>query len=512
MKNGTYCVMLDCSRNGVMNVSALKKFVKIISSMGYNAIMLYTEDTYEVVGEEYFGLFRGKYTIAEIKEIDAYALSLGVELIPCIQTLAHLDTLLRWHAYESIADTPDCLLVGEEKTYELIEKMISSISNTFSSKRIHLGLDETFNIGKGKFFDKNGYAERSEIFAKHYSKVVDIAQKHGFSPIVWGDMLVDFELKANCTTVCWDYYTEDKNIFGQKLKSHLLSGDDVWYAGGVISWLGFAPYNQFSSNVLKEHLCVCKENGINNFIVTLWGDDGKECSYFSTLPALFSAIKYWQFGEVESYLGEFENIVGVSYSDMLMLDEVNNIGEKIKWQNPNKYLLYQDVLLGIYDSTVSEIYPSCFANTAKKLELCAKNKVFGYLFNTLASLCRVLEVKCSIGKRTRNAYKSKDKNALRELLTDYLKLIELLNAFYEKFRTLWQIENKTVGFEVMDIRLGGLIMRIKNAERTVRDFLDGRIEKIDELEEATAVYYSDEFIGKAIYAPNYKDIVSANRI
>ena len=74
MKNGTYCVMLDCSRNGVMNVSALKKFVKIISSMGYNAIMLYTEDTYEVVGEEYFGLFRGKYTIAEIKEIDAYAL------------------------------------------------------------------------------------------------------------------------------------------------------------------------------------------------------------------------------------------------------------------------------------------------------------------------------------------------------------------------------------------------------------------------------------------------------
>jgi len=32
----------------------------------------------------------------ELKEIDDYAASLGVKLVPCIQTLAHLAQFLQW--------------------------------------------------------------------------------------------------------------------------------------------------------------------------------------------------------------------------------------------------------------------------------------------------------------------------------------------------------------------------------------------------------------------------------
>ena len=44
-------LMVDCSRNAVMNLTALKRFVKVISALGYDTLMLYTEDTYEVDGE-----------------------------------------------------------------------------------------------------------------------------------------------------------------------------------------------------------------------------------------------------------------------------------------------------------------------------------------------------------------------------------------------------------------------------------------------------------------------------
>ena len=54
-------VMVDCSRNAVMNVASVKKFAKLIRSMGYNTLMLYTEDTYEVDGQPYFGHFRRTY-------------------------------------------------------------------------------------------------------------------------------------------------------------------------------------------------------------------------------------------------------------------------------------------------------------------------------------------------------------------------------------------------------------------------------------------------------------------
>ena len=36
-------VMLDMSRNAVMKISDLKKYIKIVKSFGYNMIMLYTD-------------------------------------------------------------------------------------------------------------------------------------------------------------------------------------------------------------------------------------------------------------------------------------------------------------------------------------------------------------------------------------------------------------------------------------------------------------------------------------
>ena len=48
-------VMLDCSRNAVMSVGAVKKFIDYISLAGYDTLELYMEDVYEVKNEPYFG-------------------------------------------------------------------------------------------------------------------------------------------------------------------------------------------------------------------------------------------------------------------------------------------------------------------------------------------------------------------------------------------------------------------------------------------------------------------------
>ena len=74
--------MIDCSRNAVMNVTSVKKWIDITSDLGYNSLLLYTEDTYEVDNQPYFGYMRGRYSKNELKELDAYAKSKGIELIP----------------------------------------------------------------------------------------------------------------------------------------------------------------------------------------------------------------------------------------------------------------------------------------------------------------------------------------------------------------------------------------------------------------------------------------------
>lgn len=114
----TLGVMLDCSRNAVMSVEALKEYMLLLKKMGYNQIQLYTEDTYEVDGEEFFGYHRGRYTQKELKELDDYAYEHGIELVPCIQTLAHFTAALRWNRYGALMERDDILLVDDEKTYE----------------------------------------------------------------------------------------------------------------------------------------------------------------------------------------------------------------------------------------------------------------------------------------------------------------------------------------------------------------------------------------------------------
>ena len=41
----TFGTMLDCSRNAVPNLHTLKKWVDLTASLGYNTLLLYTEDT-----------------------------------------------------------------------------------------------------------------------------------------------------------------------------------------------------------------------------------------------------------------------------------------------------------------------------------------------------------------------------------------------------------------------------------------------------------------------------------
>ena len=80
MKFDKIGLMLDCSRNAVPNVTTLKTLISLLSKMGYNRLQLYTEDTYEIKSRPYFGYLRGRYTGAELKEIDAYLYRLRVQL------------------------------------------------------------------------------------------------------------------------------------------------------------------------------------------------------------------------------------------------------------------------------------------------------------------------------------------------------------------------------------------------------------------------------------------------
>ena len=144
---------------------------------------------------------RGRYTKEEIREIDEYCASVGIELVPCIQTLAHLNQITRYADYADIIDCNDILLCGEDKTYKLIDDIFRTVAENFTSRKVNIGMDEAHMLGLGNYLDKHGYHERSEIMMKHLKKVLEIAAKYGFTCSMWSDMF--FRMFSH-----GDYYSE----------------------------------------------------------------------------------------------------------------------------------------------------------------------------------------------------------------------------------------------------------------------------------------------------------------
>ncbi len=514
MKNfESFGVMIDMSRNAVMNLPSLKRFLTLLKKMGYNTVMLYTEDTYEVNDEPYFGYMRGRYSKAEMKEIDAFAAGLGMEVIPCIQTLAHAVTLKRWNIVPF--DCNDIFMVDDPRTYELIDRMFATLSECFVSRKIHIGMDEAHMLGKGAHMDKYGPEDVSSIMKRHLQKVTEIAAKYGYETMVWSDMFfrpwnkgayyapkttvpreyVD-ALPENVIPVYWDYYSTDEERYNAMFYNHKQLSEKTWFAGGVWSWEGFVPHNQFSLNSMIPALDSCRKNKIKNVVFTMWGDDGAECSHFAQLPALFYLAEYAKGNRDEEKIKKkFKSFCGIDFDAFMAIDRPNEIVPYTGHpQNPSKYMLYSDCFNDYLDYTVCpgcgrkyEEYAQEFHATAKK------SRKYGYVFDTAAKLCRVMAIKYELGLNTRKAYEAGDKDALRKLaIEDYAKAIKLIDVFAKAFEKQWMIDNKPHGFDVQDLRLGGLIRRLDACRRRILDYVNGKIDCIEELDQPLLPYRQKE--------------------
>ncbi|MBR4334867.1 MAG: family 20 glycosylhydrolase, partial [Clostridia bacterium] len=142
-------LMYDGSQaSSLLTVGSCKRFLLTLAAMGLDTFLLYTENTFDLPDEPYWGYMRPRYTEADLREIDAFAYSLGIEVIPCVQTLGHLSEAIKWRPYSEFCDTPSTLLVGDERTYALCEKIVGTMSRVFRSRRIHVGLDEAWGLGR----------------------------------------------------------------------------------------------------------------------------------------------------------------------------------------------------------------------------------------------------------------------------------------------------------------------------------------------------------------------------
>ena len=498
-------VMLDCSRNAVPTVGMLKLYLRKLAALGMNALLLYTEDTYEIEGRPYFGYMRGRYTREELCEIDGYAATLGIELIPCIQTLGHLATALRWGVTAPYRDTKSTLLVGAEDTYTLIGDMLDSIASSFRSRRVHIGMDETHDLGTGRALELYGYRERRELYLAHLARVTEMARARGLHPMMWSDMifrmagagldrLADYDLRINIgdedaallprgvQQVFWDYYHPDYEFYAENIRKHRILGEDTVFAGGIWLFSGHGPLFSRTVRNTVPALDACRDGGVREVLATVW-HNGSEAMPILSLAGAALYADYAYRGEYrEEGVSEcFRAATLCEYSDFLAAELPEHP------HGPqgclSRVLLYNDPLCGLYDRTVAQAtgYRAYYTAAAERLEGALAGTPYAPAMAVLTALSRLLAGKADFGLRLREAYLAGDRERLSALAEECTSLREGVLALCEAHRAAWHAYHKPFGFEVHDLRYGGLAARFETARARILAYLSGEVASLPEL-------------------------------
>lgn len=493
-------MMLDMSRGGVMTVEAVKRMIDAHAALGLNLMMLYTEDTYTVPEAPYLGYLRGRYTEKELREMDDYAAESGVELVPCVQTLAHLEQFLQWDVNRDIKDNDCVLMIDEPKTYAWIRAALTALRRCFRTNRIHIGMDEAHGVGLGEYYQKHGAVNRFELLNRHLNRVVDICKELGFKPIMWSDMFYRLGSKNNDyydtdavvpesaiaqipdVALCyWDYYHTDEQFYAGMLEGHRQMGKEVVFAGGIWTWSGILPHVRKTNATMYPALRACLKAGIGTVLATSWGDDGCETDYRLALNQLPIYSEHVWLGEDctraevermgERLTGLSEtcfNAMGAFYAD----DEDHR---------PGKGLFYCDPLYplteGLWDLTG---YRKGLEEGIKTLERHLDDSRCEYAWLAM----RIALEKLNWVNELRPAYLRGDKAVVLTMANEKLPAMrELYVKMMSVWREQWESGRKRNGWETICARLGAVIARLDDVQRILLRWADGTIECVEELDE-----------------------------
>lgn len=362
-------------------------------------------------------------------------------------------------------------------------------------------------LGLGEYLQRHGYQNRSEIMLRHLKRVVELCNKYGYQPIMWSDMffrlcnpdyyssdtvieqsVIDL-VPENLTLTYWDYYHTDEKVYDYMIEKHQQFKNPILFAGGAWSWTGLLPMNRFSIETSRKALVSLRKHKVEQVLVTVWGDNGGTCPVFSVMPTLqLYAEACWNGNISDEHLEQrLKTCAGMDLESFMALESPHFVPgrdpQEITNLNPTRYLLFQDVLCGLFDRHVLPGTDEHYAQCAERLEcLRDRNPRWTYLFDTAIALCHVMRFKSELGIRLKAAYDAGDRKALSRIAQiDIPALLERLEQFHRCLYTQWTRDNKIFGMDVQDIRLGALRARIERAAERVNDYVAGRLAEVDEL-------------------------------
>jgi hypothetical protein len=303
----------DLSRGPVPTLDFQKHQIRILAAFKANIYAPYFEHSLLYPNQPMAAPLGGAMTPAEVKELVAYALKFHVTIMPQQEAFGHLHHVLKYEFYQDVAETPHghVLAPGQQATIPLIKDWFTQMAAEFPSPFIHIGADETWDLGVGRTQDdvqKKGYGP---VYVAFLKQIHDELAPLNRRLLFWGDIggkdpNAISGLPQDMIAVPWSY--GESTGFDKMIEPFAKAGMETWVAPGDSNWNEVFPRTRTALWNIQGFVRDGQRMGSTGMINTVWNDDGEGLFNLNWYGALFGPVAAWQAGE--SSIPDYQSAYG----------------------------------------------------------------------------------------------------------------------------------------------------------------------------------------------------------
>jgi hypothetical protein len=282
--------MVDLAREQAPTLDHLYQYAATAQNAGYTALGLYLEHRFATKSTPW-SHGKGAVTPAQIQSLQSEFPSL--QIIPFINLLGHFEgffnveegSKFREEIYSGLQACPSC-----PEFVTLCEALIDETIEVFNSEIIHIGGDETAQLGKcpkcaarmtGKSED-----EKAWLYNDHFAPLIERVVKAGRRPAMWGDMFLQHptaltNLPQQTLIFDWHY------VNGVKDSAPNFKGFDVIACPTTAVYNAAWMHVQRTEHNVRQCALDAKELDLAGFCLTTW-----EQVLLNPFDSIFPAVEW----------------------------------------------------------------------------------------------------------------------------------------------------------------------------------------------------------------------------
>lgn len=309
----------DTTRGRVPTVEGLKKIADMCAYLKINKLVLYFEHSLALREFECISTAEESLNADELREVVEYCRLLYIDVIPYLAMVGHQYKLLQHDKYKHLCELENYVPtkhyweermshhsfdVSNPESFEMVKSFIDQLVEIFPSDVYIPGVDESWDLGKGK----NAGCNVIEAYCSYLDKICDYLKKYNKTALIADDILQNhkgFLLKSDNTIMYhWDYEKEPcedkyKTLYEKNLK-FIAVPCTISYNGPIERAGHSVP------NIIKT-VEYAKKYGGSGIINTIWGDSGHWADFNCNLYGIsVGAEKSWN-NEAPIKDGTFES-------------------------------------------------------------------------------------------------------------------------------------------------------------------------------------------------------------